>query len=256
MRTVVVAWVQESGNASEELEFIFGHVFIECATPYCKKRIDVTGTHAKAINEEFIEMSAIQIGDSLHLKNTYPAKCPYCELDTKYALEMIVKPDKIVFGNVSDNVILVECITPDGQKTYQRDNGDPTSDPNFNFAENINKGETIYFYNDDDTTDNIQTIDAHFIPEGESCIAIAEPDETGYSEDYIVNGPLAVIEDATLIISNRNKFACTEVHSKKDDELIAPCGNPNLFNKKIVLCSKNAPKWTRIRQSTTGKADE
>lgn len=253
MRTITVSWVEESGDGGEELEFIFGKVYVECNTPYCKKGIDVVGPRAMTLNEEFTAMSAIQAGDSLHLKNTYPAVCPYCNNETKYEIEMVISSTGIRFGKISNNLIAIECLTPDGEKKYYRDDGDPLSDPNFNFTENINKGEAIYFYSDDDVSGNILTLDAHFIREGESCIALAHPDDSGFSEDYVVNGPLAVIEDATLITSNKNKFSCNEVHTANDDELIAPCGNPGLFDKKIIVCSKNAPKWTKIRQSSTGK---
>lgn len=245
-----MVWQEENGNKTEEFDFSFGKVFIGCSTPYCKKRIDVVGPHAMNLNETFLEMSVVQNGEDLHIKNTYPATCPYCKLETPYSLEMIVYYDRIEFGVLSDNILAIECLTPDGEKKYFISDGDPTQDPNFNFAENINKGESIYFYDDADSTDRIKTIDAHFIPEGQSCIAIAHPDETGFSEDFIIYGPLAVIEDATLIVSNRNKFSCEEVHSANDEVLIAPCGSPELFNKKIVVCSKNAPKWTRLRQSS------
>jgi hypothetical protein len=77
-----------------------------------------------------------------------------------------------------------------------------------------------------------------------------QDDDSGYVEDIIVNGPLAVLKHATLVTSNKNVFYCDEVYSSDQEELIAPGGDPDLFSNRVIICGENSPKWTRMRQTS------
>lgn len=251
MMTVKIDRYDEAGLPMEPVELIFGAVCIECATPHCGKGFDIVGHRAVHLNRLFEEMVCIHRGGKVFFSNAHGAVCPYCNLITSYSFEM----EDISFSitDTSGNIVALLCITPAGEVQYKRNTEDVTDDPNFNFLENINKGENAYFYNHENQTESVHVYDAHFIPEGKRCIAspISE-DDTGYIEDIIVNGPLAVLKHATLVTSNKNVFFCEEVYSEDDEVRIAPGGDPDLFKDRLIICGENAPKWTRVRQSSQG----
>ena len=254
MMTVKIDRYDEAGLALEPVELTFGFVCVECATSHCGKGFDVVGHRAAHLNDTFGEMVSIHREGKVFFSNAHGAVCPYCLLITPYSFE--IEDASFSITDISGNIVALSCITPVGEVQYKRNTEDVTDDPNFNFLENINKGENAYFYNHENQTQSVHVYEAHFIPEGKWCIAspISE-DDSGYTEDIVVNGPLAVLKHATLVTSNKNVFFCEEVYSEDNEALIAPAGDPDLFKDRLIICGENAPKWTRVRQTSQGGID-
>lgn len=253
--TVKIDRYDEAGLAIDPVELIFGTICIECATPYCGKGFDVVGHRAVHLNRLFEEMVCIHRGGKVFFSNAHGAICPYCQLTTPYSFE--IKDISFSIADTSGNIVALSCITPAGEVQYKRNTEDVTDDPNFNFLENINKGENAYFYDHENQTQSVYVYEAHFIPEGKWCTASPlSEDDSGYTEDIIVNGPLAVLKHATLVTSNKNVFFCEDVYDANGEELIAPGGDPDLFKDRLIICGENAPKWTRVRQTSQGGIDD
>jgi hypothetical protein len=249
MKNIVIERYDETGAEIEPIEIVFGSVYIQCDTEYCAKGFDIVNHRAVHLNETFEEFATIRRNGERFFINAHPAVCPYCLFATKYSFE--IKEGSLSALNVSKSVVSLSCVTPFGAIEYKRDPDSTIDDPNFNFLENINKGEAVYFYDGENKTESVFSYEAHFIAEGENCIVTPmQDDDSGYVEDIIVNGPLAVLKHATLVTSNKNVFYCDEVYSSDQEKLIAPGGDPDLFSNRVIICGENSPKWTRMRQTS------
>lgn len=234
-------------NQLDGIELTFKEVLAECSNPLCAKSYDVIGSDAGHLNLDFSQLVLTMEGSTPVLCATCNATCPYCGRHTTIKINLNVTKNALSFGKISKNIIRTECITPDGPRSYMRSDN-PIDDPGFNFIENINKGEPAYVYDQDDSSE-VDVLTALFVVKGDACYAKTMPDELGIYDTVILHGPLAILDDGFVALSNKTVTQFYEI-SDSDGDIIAPDSNAYCFEDHLVFCHANSPLWTRIRQTT------